>query len=294
MSRSVRLCVLFLIAAQGVAGAGCGDQGPVTLPTGPSVPGRSSPTPAGPAPAASVVTRGTVSDSAFRPLQGATIEVLGGRLTGVSTVSDARGEFFLPGELEGTTLLRAFKEGHVPITRPFSYVGTSRFVFFYLVPLSPQLDISGDYTLTFIADSCSAIPAELRRRSYAVTIAPAPTLNNPAPFFKVTIHGGRFLANYDAFSIGVAGDAVGFPDNDGPTLVEEISPDTYLTYESFGWAPTERNETEGVATISTAFLGLDYCVLNAGTTPAYRCRTDQAISHARCDSSDQRLTLTRR
>ena len=294
MSNGLRVCVMFLIAAQGVMGGACGERGPVITPTGPSEPSPPSPTRSGPSSVATVTTKGMVYDSAFRPLKGAKIEVLDGRWAGVSTVSDAQGEFFLPGELEGTTPLRASEAGHVPLTRSFSYVATTRFVFFYLVPLSPQRDITGDYTLTFVAASCSGIPAELRTRSYAVTIAPAPIQNNPGSFFKVTIHGGRFLEHYGAFSIGVAGDAVGFPDNDGPVLVEEIAPDTYLTYESFGWPPTAWNETEGRPTISTAFLGIDYCVLKAGTTPASVCRTDQAISHARCGSGDQRLTLTRR
>ena len=77
--------------------------------------------------------------------------------------------------VDDTTRFRAGKEGHVTATvtiRPdCDRCNPRRWVFFYLDVLASPVPITGDYTLTFVADSsCTNLPAELRMRSYAATI----------------------------------------------------------------------------------------------------------------------------
>src|SRR3954466_16380867 len=66
-----------------------------------------------PNPAASTVAmRGTVSDSAFRYIPGARIEVLDGAQAGATTVSDTQGQFSFSGTIDDNTRFRASSDGY--------------------------------------------------------------------------------------------------------------------------------------------------------------------------------------
>ena len=85
--RRSQVTVMLLLVAQAFV-TGCDDQGgSAPIATGPT-----APTPS-PAALAGEPIRGTASDSAFRPLAGARVEILDGPQAGMSTTSDARGDF---------------------------------------------------------------------------------------------------------------------------------------------------------------------------------------------------------
>ena len=61
-------------------------------------------------PAGGLLMMGTVSDTAFRPLGGAKVEVLDGPQTGLTTTANELGEFSLTGIFDDATRFRATKE----------------------------------------------------------------------------------------------------------------------------------------------------------------------------------------
>src|SRR5438876_453106 len=101
MSRFIAVLVLIL----GTAACGSHESVvPVTTGASPTAP---IPSPKG------LFMRGTVYDTAFRPLAGARVEVVDGPQAGLSTSADTKGEFSLTGAFDDATRFRATKEGHV-------------------------------------------------------------------------------------------------------------------------------------------------------------------------------------
>ena len=165
--------------------------------------------------------------------------------------------------------------------------------------LAPAVDIAGDYTLTFIADStCTALPNELRTRTYVATITPSSSPNTDLPnlpantAFDVTVSGAPFLENYNRGLLYVAGDHLAMWIGDvEPGLVELVAANTY-----FGIGPVGATASVGtpVSTISTSLNGwMDYCVLPSAMGSSYSCGP-KATAHARCQSKNHQLILTRR
>ena len=209
----------------------------------PAAPAATAPTPitSVPAlPAGSEAISGTVSDSALRPLIGARVELLDGPQAGTSTTTDARGQFSLVGTVDDTTRFRASKEGHVTADatiQPYcDRCNPKRWVHFYLNVLDAPVAIAGEYTLTFIANSaCTNLPAELRTRSYEVTIGlnDFTWIGSPAnadTAFKVTPKGLAFPESLNQFWLNVAGNyvAVSLGDHTDPGITERIDEHTYL------------------------------------------------------------------
>ena len=236
---------------------------------------------------------GLVFDTAYRPLAGATVDVVDGSpQAGTSTISDANGQFSLTGTFFETTTFRATKEGYVAATQawycnsPGTGIcsGRSRpWLGFYLAVLASPVNIAGDYALTFIADTadarCADLPNEVRTRTYAATITPGSRTNIPAnTFFNVTVSGASFLVNNGVY-IGVAGDYLNIVlANDGPVLVEEVAPNRYL---SFGGSAAASVGTSAVSTISASFNGvIEYCGLKSESDRDrfYDCSPSQPVT----------------
>jgi hypothetical protein len=230
----------------------------------------------------------------FRPLAGARVEVVDGPQAGLSTTADSRGEFSLTGAFDEATRFRATKEGHVTATRtlqPFCVpCHPNWWINFSLEVLAPPVNMAGDYTMTFVADSgCTALPNELRVRTYAATI---PLASNSLPanaYVGVTVTGATFYKNWNVLGLGVAGDYVGFWLE---TLVELLAPNTFL---SFGGLAAASIGTSAMSTIVLPFDGeIDYCVTKSATGRYEDCYQGQAAAHAQCTSKNHRLILTRR
>ena len=278
--------------------ADCGDS--LAVPTSPTPP------PAlvtGPRAAAMVgePIKGTVYDSALRPLAGATVELLDGPQAGMSTATDAKGGFSLVATVDDQTRVRASKDGHVTATttiRPScERCNPRRWAFLYLELLEPPVPIAGDYTLTFVADSaCTNLPVELRQRHYEATLVPS-DLGWPATpahsetSFKVTARGSDFPAGLNGFYLNVAGTYinVSLGDHTDPGFTERVAPNTYLAFG--GWGVTSAEAP--VSTIVASFQGwIDVCV-NPDMGSRYDCTPGPAVARTRCESTSHRLILTR-
>ena len=282
--------VLVLLAvSQGLSG--CGERRTATTASSPISP--STPPAAG-----STQVRGHLSDTAFRPIGGATVQVVDGPDAGVSTITNDYGTFTLTGRFDVTTQFRAIKDGYSPSTSTARYYWQCErpgwLLYFSQSSVATPVDITGDYTLTFIADSsCTALPDEFRTRSYAATIAPDSSnpASPPGTSYSATFSGASFLdVDRDQIPIGISGPDITFLlDDEALYLSEEVAPHTYLAF--FG-RPSARVETPSVSTISTAFEGLiDYCAQDAPIGYPYVCSSSR---HLQCLSHNHRLILTRR
>ena len=267
--------ILFLTLAV----AACGNHESVA-PTA-TAPSPMAPSPPTPSSNGVVLIKGSVSDTAFRPLAGATVEVLDGPQAGASTTADATGLFSLTGTFDDTTRFRATMRNHLAATGTpgpgpiCANCNPERWIHFYLEVPAPPVNMAGDYTLTFIADSaCVDLPDDVRTQTYAATITPSHPTNIPTANtnFQVALSGASFLPSHDSFPIGVAGDYVTFWFSD-PALVEEIAANTHL--ELYGAAGASVG-TSGVSTIAVSWDGsFEY-------------------SQTECESKNHQLILTRR
>lgn len=261
----------FLVMAFAAACAACDDRRP-TL-TGPS------PTAAPPAVAGVSSVTGTVLSTVYRPLRGARVEVTSGPTTGLSTVADDNGRFQLAGSFDATSRFRATHDGYAQATEPLPLNCQACNLSMFLESLEPPVDIAGMYSATFVADStCSALPAEARTRSYHAVIAKSGLR------FEVVLSGATFLGPYSRFLILVAGsDLKAFIGNQHgtPGIVEEVTPNTSVTFDGVFTATVSNTET-----IAGEFAGtIDHCVRG----PSNSC----GAALASCDSIAHRLTLTR-
>src|SRR5262249_10858160 len=136
---------------------------------------------------------------------------------------------------------------------------------FYLNVFDSPANIAGDYFLTFTADNaCADLPAALRTRTYAATIAPAPADAR----FHLTANGPLFQKydnswTYNGFEIGVAGHYLSMFLFGGhnPAIVERLAPNTYL---AFSGNATTSVGTSTPSPMATAFDGwIEYCVLKS-------------------------------
>jgi hypothetical protein len=289
---------LALMAATGLAGC--------TEPSSPSAPTTRSPAPlAAPAPIEFLPTRttlnGVVSDTAFRRLAGARIEITNGPEAGAWTTTNAEGQFSFiftststSSPFDDTTQVRAAVDGYLAATQTVRCGRCPNYYAYFNLALTvPPVSIAGDYTLTFVADSaCTDLPAEVRTRSYTATLTASSDLSYPPnTLFDVIVGGVPFFSGLDYFWIGVAGDYLAFnmEEGEGPWLVEEFASNTYVAIGGVAAA------TVGPAfsRITAPFAGsIEYCELQSPMTMYYRC--DVPIARARCTSKDHRLTLTRR
>jgi hypothetical protein len=289
MSRRL-LPIVVVLAAQVLAGC--------DSPKSPAAPSPGPPTVPAPQSNAIQVT-GFVLDTAFRPLVGATVDVVSGVDAGKTTITSASGDFTFRGTFDDSTTFRASKEGYVAATGVLTPAcptcnPNSRWIGFYLAVPARPIEIVGDYTLTFVADgACAGLPNELRTRTYAATITPVPLPEYADTRFNLSVSGAQFLKDYERIFIGVAGNFIALEfGGHGPYVVEQVAPNTYLAFDgragiSVGPSP--------VSTISTSFDGsISLCERKSEMGSYYSCTSSEAIAHAECASKNHQLILTRR
>jgi len=122
---------------------------------------------------------------------------------------------------------------------------------FQLVALAAPVNMAGNYTLTFIADSsCTALPSEVRTRTYSATITAAGNDRS----YNIAVSGAS-VENLGYPPIVVAGDFVAFSfdsDHNLPYLVEQVAPNARV--EITGYAEAALGSS-GLSAISAPFSG---------------------------------------
>jgi hypothetical protein len=275
----------------------CGGSQPTALPMAPTSMPLSPP----------VITRpqlgvaGSVVDVISTPLVGATVEVLDGPTAGMSTVTDALGRFSIDADVDEMVRFRASKTGYLTATKTsFSTCATCpRFVGFVLVQNAPPLDITGNYTITFLAaDSCGGIPEEARTRTFNGKVSTDATLKG---LFHVELGDPSVLHGYswEGISLGIVGDNFAmFSGNQhgDPGVVEQIQRDAYMAFD--GSASGSLASSANV--FSARFDGLvEYCRLPEGSpspiaTGRYQCIVSTPNERVQCMSINHRVVFTRR
>jgi hypothetical protein len=205
-------------------------------------------------------------------MAGARIEVIDGPQAGLSTQTDSKGEFRLTGIFGDTTRFVATKDGHLPATAtlgPFcAPCHPNRWIFFNLEEPVPPPDLSGDWQVTFVTAACPGLPSELQTRSYDATIALAPPAAHPDArwLFLVTMSKVPFLSEHKEFHVGAAGNYLGFPENDGPVLVEQLDPTAYLSFNALGITNGVVTGASAGSIITTGFDSTEYRSSSASIT----------------------------
>jgi hypothetical protein len=263
---------------------------PTQLP--PATPGSVTPPTSNPN---AIALAGTVLDNIWRPLAGARVEVLDGPSAGMSTLTDANGSYRLFGEFESSTRFRATSPQHRGRTLMFparcAQCNPNWWLHFSLDTEAASVDLAGDYSVTFVADpACTTLPEEFRQRTYTATVRP--TGPDSAAQFKVSIRGDRFLAGYDAFDIGLAGDrfAAFLGDFHGsPGVAERVTATTVLGFDGSATASGVADAGSVVATLDGT---IGYCELRG--EPASRYATClPGPANVLCTSTKHQLILER-
>jgi hypothetical protein len=271
--------------------SGCSDPRPA-LPTSPTI--LPNPFPS------TTPLAGIVFDSAERPLSGARVEVLDGPQAGQWTVTDGTGRYGFNGAFDDATRFRATMTGHVPaIGTRGARCGSCNpnwWLFFFLQPEGASADLTGDYTLTIVADPACAVllPAPARERTYTVRIAHAVYPQRPPETtFTLTVDAASFLSGYGGLDVWVAGSAVTAEVGDlhgAPGLVEQVAEKTYLTFGgSISAAVTTPFQITGT------FDGLiEQCELSEAWGGRRNCTSGPMVSRvSSCESVRHQLTFSR-
>ena len=160
-------------------------------------------------------------------------------------------------------------------------------------PPRPLVDLTGNYRVTFEADSsCEQLPEVLRTRTYEASIGyigagPDGTRH----YFRADLSGAHFDSYARFFIIRVIDTDVFFDFSDS-LIVEEPEPGTYLTI--IGGAGDATVDQSDLSRISTPFEGhFLYCVTDSEFAFPYSCPAN-AIASSACRSKNSRWTLTRR
>ena len=271
---------------------GCGAH-PSSTPLAPSP----SPVPS-PSPTPHQNLNGYVYDTAFRPVVGATVNLLDGAQAGGSTQSDAAGRFSFTGTFANPTTIRVSKDGYAAATETGKANSTTGTIWAFVVldQLAQPVDVTGDYALTIAADSaCAGMPDDVRTRTYAASIRLAPDSGaQRGTSLTLTADGGSFLPNHGSFAVGVAGNDVTFSIyyNEDFGLVERVAPGTFLAIQGMGTASVGAGPVEKM---TTPFSGvIDYCALQTDSGWTYQCNSGPRTNYQHCDSTQHQLILSRR
>ena len=244
-----------------------------------------------------VAVAGLIQDRAWRSLLDGRVEVLDGPHAGLSARVDHRGEFRLAGVFDTTTRFRATASGHqeaiLRLPERCDRCNPNWWMFFSLDTVNETVDLSGEYTLTFRADSsCTQIPEAFRTRTYAASVRRSDT--GVSAHFSMTLRGGSFLPGYDRATLGVAGDYFALPLGDyhgTPGFAEEVAPRTYLGFEG----PVEGSLASlGSGTITAVMNGVvSYCELSGAPSSHFGCSWEPTISRTGCTSLTHEVILQR-
>jgi hypothetical protein len=228
----------------------------------------------------------------------ARVEVLDGSNAGMAAHVDGKGQFRLAGMFDETTRFRASAAGYQDVTLQLParcpQCNPNWWIYFSLATVTPPVDLTGEYALTFHANpACTEIPEAFRSRTYSATVRPLDT--GAASRFSMVLRGGSLLAGYDDVTIGVDGDYFAIPlgdDHGTPGVAEEVGPRTYLGFEG----PVEGSLASlGTGTLRAAFAGeISYCELSGPPSAHFGCVWDPAvISRKTCASHRHEVVLQR-
>ena len=240
-----------------------------------------APTPAAANTAELFDARGGVYDTIGRPLAQARVEATSGPQRGLSVLTKEDGTFTFDKVFQIGFTARASKDGY----RDQSIeMAPSRPGWFHLGSVNPSVNFSGNYTITFTADSaCAAIPGYARRRSFDATSG------GSGSTILVSLGGGSYGGSgpggyfNNVLYAGVFEDTLRIYLSD-PPLFERFPQGSYLVV--WGEADGSIGELPATLSLSGTFA---YC-LDGASVDEPKC----AVTEVSCQSSKHQLTIARR
>lgn len=226
--------------------------------------------------------RGTVHDAIGRAIAGARVTVLDGPQRGVTVFTDGQGSFQFEPVFRSGFNVRASKAGYRD--HAIWIPGPETPARFRLDSINAALNISGNYTLTFTADTaCTSIPGYARRRSYeaAVSYTGGTILVSLGGGGYGGAAGGGYFNN--VLYARVFEDTLQLYLTDPPVL-EHFQQGSYLMIS--GQADGSVGDLPTTIPVRASFV---YCAESASTAEP-RC----AVTPVRCESSNHRLSIARR
>ncbi len=237
---------------------------------------------------------GVVRDLFQQPIRDATVTIADGPSAGVSTVTDARGEFALsaPTSSPNGVLIVIVHDGYGPASIHVMYTGN---VMIYLQDAAFAA-LAGSATLTFVADaSCTQLQPSVRTRSYTAVLSP---MSSDAWAMKTVLSGADFYDGLGSMFVGRDHDGLWFGVYswdaeerwlaDYP-IVERLTRTSYLAIKGKATAPFPNSQPMVTVALDGTF---SYCAQSvepqySGSPPT--C----AILPLDCMSNGHRLTFTR-
>jgi hypothetical protein len=225
---------------------------------------------------------GWVHDTAGRPIEGATVEVLNGLHVGATTSSGRDGRYSFSQTVTSIPGMRATKAGYQPADgNVFVLMGSSIIRgLFRLGSPNPPIDLGGNYLFTFTADaSCTSLPPQARARTYQATIP-----RGQATHHVLTLTGARFADAAPGYSantiyVSVFENFVQFYFSDPPIWELLDAPTSLYVYGD------AQGEITGAVSSFPVWGEFEFC----GSTGDGKCEEE-----VECESSHHTLTLTRR
>jgi hypothetical protein len=201
-------------------------------------------------------------------------------------MTDASGQFELPGPFTGEIDVRAEKAGYVSVTRhvgPYPYSGLFP-LFFWMEFDVPSVNLTGDWNATLHADaSCTGVPDALRTRTYTAAVAPLPFRTQN---YVGLLSGADFRNPQPEVYINAVGTYASFYTDDpwccgrGAYVFEKLTPSGFLAI----WGSGEGSVSE--SRVAGSFVGwVEYC---ARSDSDFKCE----VEVVQCTPSA--LTLVRR
>lgn len=252
------------------------------------------------------VIRGEVTDRVGRPLEGALVAALDGRLAGNTVVTSASGRFELPGASGAPVTVRVSRDGFHTRTQalvPDSPDSRQRlYVPVWLETVQPPIGLEpGDYTLTLAFDpamardynskaGCEGYPPDLASRSYSVTIVEAPTPT--AAYDRWVKLDPEPNPWRNVFAFAVAGASVGLAWDE--MFFEELPGARYVRIGGAEHA-VEGATTLG-ASISLPFAAaFEYCQTRSYTSrDCWQEPAEQIVTYRACWADQATMVFTKR
>lgn len=173
-----------------------------------------APTPT-PAPEVTLSVSGWVRDTIDRLLPGVRVEVITGRLAGTFVTTNDNGEFAFAEPVPVSSQIKASKPGYLDAIATLT-AGTQSPLMFLLNSANPPIIFTGQFDITFEADStCTALSEAARKRTYQASLRAVTELS-----------GATFLGGdppFNVIQLSQAADHVKFALHDPP--VWELIPD---------------------------------------------------------------------
>lgn len=252
------------------------------------------PTPGPTPPAVTVLVSGRVNDTVSRPVPGARVEVMRGAQAGTAVITNDNGEFTFETPLAIQTQLRASKPGYRDDTKVVVLEqGSSARLGFVLGSANPQVDLTGQYEITFTADAaCDALPEIVRTRTYSAHVtstiislsgAVFGAFGDSLPWNSISLQQFEDVARFSMYDVPIL-EVIPNAQDPHPAPFYPRNGDSYVSISGEAGGTVGREHSQ-----VPLFGSFEYCP-KVESGASRQCAVDTVT----CRSAQHQMTMTRR